>query len=40
MTTWDRSQTIRFNADGNSVYIFITDLAVKVSGSESWINAQ
>ena len=28
------------NADGNPVRIFITDLAVKVAGSDNWINAQ
>jgi hypothetical protein len=28
------------NADGNPVRIFITDVAVKVTGSENWINAQ
>jgi hypothetical protein len=27
-------------ADGNTVRIFITDLAVKVTGSDNWINAQ
>ena len=27
-------------ADGNSVRIFISDVAVKVTGSENWINAQ
>ena len=27
-------------ADGNAVRIFITDLSVKVTGSENWINAQ
>jgi hypothetical protein len=27
-------------ADGNTVRSFITDVAVKVSGSENWINAQ
>ena len=27
-------------ADGNTVRIFITDVAVKVTGSENWINAQ
>ena len=27
-------------ADGNAVRIFITDVAVKVTGSENWINAQ
>ena len=27
-------------ADGNPVRIFITDVAVKVSGSDNWINAQ
>jgi len=27
-------------ADGNSVRIFITDVAVKVTGSKDWINAQ
>jgi hypothetical protein len=28
------------NADGNTVRIFITDVAVKVTGSETWIEAQ
>jgi len=28
------------NADGNPVRIFITDVAVKVAGSDNWINAQ
>ena len=28
------------NADGNQVHIFITDLAVKLAGSDSWVNAQ
>lgn len=28
------------NADGNTVRIFISDLAVKMAGSENWINAQ
>lgn len=28
------------NADGNPVRIFITDVAVKVAGSNNWINAQ
>jgi len=28
------------NADGNAVRIFITDVAVKMTGSENWINAQ
>ncbi|HEU4834805.1 MAG TPA: hypothetical protein VFS90_10335 [Pyrinomonadaceae bacterium] len=27
-------------ADGNNVRIFITDVAVKVTGSDNWINAQ
>ena len=27
-------------ADGNTVRIFITDVAVKVTGSDNWINAQ
>jgi hypothetical protein len=27
-------------ADGNQVHIFITDVAVKVAGSDNWINAQ
>ena len=27
-------------ADGNSVRIFISDVAVKVTGSQNWINAQ
>jgi len=27
-------------ADGNQVRIFITDVAVKLSGSDSWVNAQ
>jgi hypothetical protein len=27
-------------ADGNTLRIFITDLAVKVTGSQNWINAQ
>ena len=27
-------------ADGNQVRIFITDLAVKLSGADSWVNAQ
>ena len=30
----------RGTADGNPVRIFISDLAVKLTGSESWINAQ
>jgi hypothetical protein len=30
----------RGTADGNPVRIFITDLAVKVTGSENWISAQ
>ena len=30
----------RGNADGNSIRIFVTDVAVKVSGSETWVNAQ
>ena len=28
------------NADGNPVRIFITDVAVKLAGSENWLNAQ
>ena len=28
------------NADGNAVRIFITDVAVKIAGSENWTNAQ
>ena len=28
------------NADGNQVRIFITDVSVKLAGSQSWINAQ
>ena len=28
------------NADGNQVRIFLTDVAVKLSGSDSWVNAQ
>jgi hypothetical protein len=27
-------------ADGNTVRIFITDVAVKITGSDNWINAQ
>lgn len=27
-------------ADGNAVRVFITDVAVKLTGSENWINAQ
>jgi hypothetical protein len=27
-------------ADGNAVRIFITDVAVKIAGSDNWINAQ
>ncbi len=27
-------------ADGNELHIFITDLAVKVAGSNDWVNAQ
>jgi hypothetical protein len=27
-------------ADGNQLHIFISDVAVKVTGSENWINAQ
>ena len=27
-------------ADGNAVHIFITDLAVKLTGSQNWVNAQ
>jgi hypothetical protein len=27
-------------ADGNTVRIFITDVAVKLTGSDTWINAQ
>ena len=27
-------------ADGNPVHIFISDVAVKVTGSDNWINAQ
>ena len=43
MTTSDRSKTStdhNGNADGNTVRIFISDVAVKVTGSENWINAQ
>jgi hypothetical protein len=28
------------NADGNNIRIFISDVAVKVTGSQDWINAQ
>ena len=28
------------NADGNQVHIFITDVAVRVAGSQNWISAQ
>jgi len=28
------------NADGNNIRIFISDVAVKVTGSQNWINAQ
>jgi len=27
-------------ADGNTVHIFISDVAVKLTGSDNWINAQ
>jgi hypothetical protein len=48
-TTWEAykkagpllvSTDHRGTADGNQVRIFITDLAVKMAGSENWVNAQ
>lgn len=49
ITTWDGykkagplliSTDHNGTADGNPVRIFITDVAVKVTGSDNWINAQ
>jgi hypothetical protein len=48
-TTWDGykkagplliSTEHQGTADGNAVRIFITDVAVKITGSQNWINAQ
>jgi hypothetical protein len=34
------SQDHRGTADGNPVRVFLSDVAVKLQGSDSWINAQ